>query len=272
MPLRCASTPACHPHSSRSWTAFSLDSSSTREEQGGPAGVRGSDHFLITEGRVGRSEAPPGKAKGYARSLSRISTLVRDQPAAPATPAGALAWPRARGEGGEGGAAAAMQGDEVMSCHRAHHAPCWGLTAPCIGRAAEREQPVSNTFTALWSCHARVVAYSQHLGCALPLRPGQAGQLTPMLAGEAAAQALGFIDMGTMLCKAGPEEAASSYSLTQLLVPGLEQRAWHLPALTGVPVSPGRVSSPAYPLAPVPAPSCVQGALFIVTRKRVCTW
>ena len=69
--------------------------------------------------------------------------------------------------------------------------------------------------------------------------------MMPVLAGEAAALSLGFIDMGTMLCKADPDAAASSYNLTQLLVPGLEQRAWHLPALTGVPVSPGRISSPA---------------------------
>ena len=52
-------------------------------------------------------------------------------------------------------------------------------------------------------------------------------------------QALSFIDMGTLLCQASPEQAAGSYSLAQLLVPGLEQRAWHLPPLTGVPASPG---------------------------------
>ena len=52
-------------------------------------------------------------------------------------------------------------------------------------------------------------------------------------------QALSFIDMGTLLCQASPNEAASCYSLAQLLVPGLEERAWHLPPLTGVPASPG---------------------------------
>ena len=59
-----------------------------------------------------------------------------------------------------------------------------------------------------------------------------AGTVTP-------AQELAFIDMGTMLCHASRDQAASSLSLTQLLVPGLEQRAWHLPPLQGVPASPG---------------------------------
>ena len=50
--------------------------------------------------------------------------------------------------------------------------------------------------------------------------------------------------MGTMLCHASPDQPASSHSLTQLLVPGLEQRAWHLPPLQGVPTSPGETLNP----------------------------
>ena len=60
------------------------------------------------------------------------------------------------------------------------------------------------------------------------------------LAGEASAQSLGFIDMGTMLCQGSADEPASCYSLTQLLVPGLEQRAWLFEPLIGVPVTPGK--------------------------------
>ena len=47
-----------------------------------------------------------------------------------------------------------------------------------------------------------------------------------------------FLDMGAM-CTASPGEAASCQHVTQLLVPGLEQRAWHLPAFLGVRASPG---------------------------------
>ena len=58
-------------------------------------------------------------------------------------------------------------------------------------------------------------------------------------AGKASAQALGFIDMGAMLCQPSPDEASQCHGLTQLLIPGLEQRAWKLPALKGVQASPG---------------------------------
>ena len=60
-----------------------------------------------------------------------------------------------------------------------------------------------------------------------------------MHAGKVIAQSLGFIDMGAMLCKASPDDSAKCYGLTQLLVPGLEQRAWQLPPLMGVPASRG---------------------------------
>ena len=59
------------------------------------------------------------------------------------------------------------------------------------------------------------------------------------LAGKASAQALGFIDMGAMLCQPSPDEASQCHGLTQLLIPGLELRAWKLPALKGVQASPG---------------------------------
>ena len=52
-------------------------------------------------------------------------------------------------------------------------------------------------------------------------------------------QALNFLDMGAMMCTASAGEAASCHHVTQLLVPGLEQRAWHLPAFMGVRASPG---------------------------------
>ena len=45
--------------------------------------------------------------------------------------------------------------------------------------------------------------------------------------------------MGVLLCQASADEAASCHRLTQLLVPGVEQRAWHLPPLSGVQASPG---------------------------------
>ena len=60
-----------------------------------------------------------------------------------------------------------------------------------------------------------------------------------MDAGKAADRMLVFLDMGTMLCQGSADEAASCHSLTQLLVPGLEQRAWHLPPLSGTPTGPG---------------------------------
>ena len=45
--------------------------------------------------------------------------------------------------------------------------------------------------------------------------------------------------MGTLLCQNGADEPASCHRLTQLLVPGLEQRAWLFPPLAGTQASPG---------------------------------
>ena len=60
----------------------------------------------------------------------------------------------------------------------------------------------------------------------------------------ATVQTLGFIDMGTMLCQGSPGAVAGLRGLTQLLVPGLEQRAWQLPPLKALPVSPGTRPQP----------------------------
>ena len=50
--------------------------------------------------------------------------------------------------------------------------------------------------------------------------------------------------MGTLLCQTGgADEPASCHRLTQLLVPGLEQRAWQFPPLAGIQASPGAAAT-----------------------------